>query len=225
MTERTWLYRFYDKSNVLLYIGITNDFTVRFVHHRRNKEWSGEIWNHSTVCFDTREEAEAAEKSAIQSESPKYNVIYNKKKNISSGRTRDDPAYQIERYIKALPKDVKEFCGRKYEVYNHAYYYATDDFLLQWTEYIPSRKHEETGFITYIEFLSFTTGKQHRIFYKSIEIDKGGAVSLDIVKIRFEIYEKLRTILKVKPVFEKCLPDQYWKYLEETDPDAFKLAA
>jgi len=71
------LYRFYDASDVLLYVGITVDPAARFKKHRGDKPWWDDVDHIGIEKFTTRKEAEAAEKKAIQTEQPLHNVVHN----------------------------------------------------------------------------------------------------------------------------------------------------
>jgi predicted GIY-YIG superfamily endonuclease len=73
--ERTALYRFFDDSDTLLYIGITNDTGVRWLYHARHKAWWNEVATKTVSWYDTRLEAAHAEATAIVAESPKYNIV------------------------------------------------------------------------------------------------------------------------------------------------------
>lgn len=69
----TALYRFYDTSKRLLYVGVTGQPRERWVKHRRSAPW----WSLATfVAVDlhpTPHEALQAERAAIQSEAPQFN--------------------------------------------------------------------------------------------------------------------------------------------------------
>lgn len=76
MSERTAVYRILGEDDELLYIGMTNNPAIRWNGHQRIQPWWNELRSMSVEWFDSREEAAAAEKAAIQSEEPKYNVTY-----------------------------------------------------------------------------------------------------------------------------------------------------
>jgi len=71
------LYRFYDHTDVLLYVGISADLPSRMQNHRRKKPWWALVHHIGIEHFDTRKEAMAAEKAAIQTEEPLYNDAHN----------------------------------------------------------------------------------------------------------------------------------------------------
>lgn len=72
---RTAVYRHFDASGVLLYIGMTNDPDQRFILHRYTARW----YEFSDRCdiewLDTRAEAVVAERDAIHAERPLFNII------------------------------------------------------------------------------------------------------------------------------------------------------
>lgn len=68
------LYRFYGEDGKLLYIGITNDPGRRFAEHTKEKHWWTRIRNISVDWYKSRGAVLAAEKRAIGTESPLYNV-------------------------------------------------------------------------------------------------------------------------------------------------------
>ena len=70
------LYKFYNKDEELLYIGITNSPDKRFYIHSMDKEWFNEV--DKVMCSDkmTRNEVSIYEIYTIMAEHPKYNVEY-----------------------------------------------------------------------------------------------------------------------------------------------------
>lgn len=69
----TALYRFYDQSTALLYVGVTGQPRERWVKHRRHAPWwsmaafvAVEIWPSMHTALD-------AERDAIQCEAPQFN--------------------------------------------------------------------------------------------------------------------------------------------------------
>lgn len=75
---RTAVYRLYDDSGGLLYIGCADDPEVRFEQHL-SKSWWRSVSRTSLEWYDTRTEALAAEAAAIADEAPEWNVVHNKK--------------------------------------------------------------------------------------------------------------------------------------------------
>lgn len=74
---RTAVYRFYDHTGRLLYVGMAGNFHSRWLEHRRTQPWWRSV-DHSrttTDWHDTREDAKAAETRAIRNERPAYNIL------------------------------------------------------------------------------------------------------------------------------------------------------
>ncbi|MEU0660255.1 GIY-YIG nuclease family protein [Streptomyces lavendulocolor] len=75
---RTALYRFHDADGGLLYVGITNDPDHRRGQHARDAAdtWYPLAVTREVVWFDTRAEAETAEREALANERPRFNVAH-----------------------------------------------------------------------------------------------------------------------------------------------------
>lgn len=71
--ERTALYRHYDAEGVLLYVGIAVSVVGRLAQHAKGSHWSSRIAQITVEWFDSREQAEDAERAAIVDEAPMYN--------------------------------------------------------------------------------------------------------------------------------------------------------
>ena len=71
---KTTLYRYFDGDGKLLYVGITGDNVKRQSQHRRNAFWFGQIASATFEHFNSREEAIEAEREAIQTELPEFNI-------------------------------------------------------------------------------------------------------------------------------------------------------
>ena len=72
--EETALYHVYGDGDLLLYIGISNDFGRRWKDHAKVQPWWGEKRRLTTRWYSSRAEAEEAETAAIQAEHPKHNI-------------------------------------------------------------------------------------------------------------------------------------------------------
>lgn len=70
------LYRYFNKKNELLYVGITNDIMNRAHAHSRDKSWYRQCAYSTMQHFKSREALAAAEVYAIQTEKPKYNQAH-----------------------------------------------------------------------------------------------------------------------------------------------------
>lgn len=71
------LYRFFDKDNNLLYVGISNNWQQRLRQHYKESEFHNEAVVMTMQHFEERGQVEEAEKLAIQTENPKYNKALN----------------------------------------------------------------------------------------------------------------------------------------------------
>jgi hypothetical protein len=70
------LYRFYDKNNILLYVGISGEWRTRLHQHERNSEWWDEASFIKLERFPDRKSVEEAEIRAITTEMPIWNKAY-----------------------------------------------------------------------------------------------------------------------------------------------------
>lgn len=74
---RTGLYRWFDEDGMLLYVGISINVIKRAYEHECSKaEWFGKISSCRIVYFDTLQEAQDAEREAIRTEAPRFNVLH-----------------------------------------------------------------------------------------------------------------------------------------------------
>ena len=76
--QRTALYRHFSVDGILLYIGISNRLPRRIKEHSRFSEWFQEVCDIKIEWLESRERAFIAEREAIKSEKPKWNIIHNK---------------------------------------------------------------------------------------------------------------------------------------------------
>lgn len=79
MKQKAWnsniLYRKYNSTNELLYIGISeNNSDQRHRFHQTNQPWADEIAYTVEEVFENLDELKIAEKAAIRNEHPKYNI-------------------------------------------------------------------------------------------------------------------------------------------------------
>lgn len=71
---RTAVYRLYDQSGVLLYVGISDKPTRRWTQHESGKPWYSEVHTSTVEWHPNREAALWHERRAIRIEGPRYNV-------------------------------------------------------------------------------------------------------------------------------------------------------
>jgi predicted GIY-YIG superfamily endonuclease len=72
--EHATLYRLFDASGVLLYVGISGRWATRLAQHAARQGWWDEVAKVTREPFESREDALAAEAAAIKREHPRYNV-------------------------------------------------------------------------------------------------------------------------------------------------------
>jgi ribosome-binding protein aMBF1 (putative translation factor) len=74
--DATALYRHFDASGALLYVGISCNPFRRLNEHADRSNWSEKIAAVTLEWFASREEAEQAERGAIFAEKPKFNTMH-----------------------------------------------------------------------------------------------------------------------------------------------------
>lgn len=79
--QRTWVYRHYDVTGQLLYVGITNNYRLRCEQHADTKHWWWRVdpQRSTTQEFPNRPAALLAEGLAIRAERPLFNVVHNRR--------------------------------------------------------------------------------------------------------------------------------------------------
>ena len=68
------LYRHFDASGALLYVGIAKDALRRTAQHMAKSHWAHQMARVTFEHFDNRKSAEAAERRAILEENPMHNI-------------------------------------------------------------------------------------------------------------------------------------------------------
>jgi hypothetical protein len=76
VNERTALYRLYDADGTLLYVGIAYRIGQRWETHARTQPWWPDVQRQTVEWYPARKDAECAERRAIRTEEPKYNVAH-----------------------------------------------------------------------------------------------------------------------------------------------------
>ena len=146
------LYRFFDESGALLYVGITGNPAKRLSQHRREKDWWDSVSRVEMQRFASREELEAAERAAVIAEKPLHNVVFNGPNTSSQVK----PKVQRETDRAGLVVRFKGRSGREIVTPLHLYYEVdgtsiSDDYLpseisakelsLEWLLWL--RRHED----------------------------------------------------------------------------------
>lgn len=72
--DSTDLYRHFSADGELLYVGISLSAVVRLAGHRNTSHWFRQIASVTVEKFATRQEAERAERLAIEREKPRHNL-------------------------------------------------------------------------------------------------------------------------------------------------------
>jgi excinuclease UvrABC nuclease subunit len=89
---QTALYRHFDKSGALLYVGISLDQARRLSQHTKGSRWKNDIADVKIEYFDSRELALEAERAAIMAEAPKHNIVYRDSKPSKLAKVSDTKA-------------------------------------------------------------------------------------------------------------------------------------
>lgn len=103
------LYRFFNESGELLYVGISKTAFERFSQHQGTKEWFSEISQISLEHYPNRYLAAAHETIAIFNEAPRYNILGQSDKpliesqKMPSHRERES---QLIVFVKTLFQDA-----------------------------------------------------------------------------------------------------------------------
>lgn len=92
--ETHTLYRFWNASDALLYVGITADPLARWKRHKDEKPWWHDVARVTIEHFGSREDVDTAETLAIQTESPQYNVA-KRRLRVKATRPRRRAPMQI----------------------------------------------------------------------------------------------------------------------------------
>lgn len=90
---RTALYRHYDASGTLLYIGISISAVGRLSTHARTADWAEKIARVDIEWFDNRADAIAAECISVAREAPLHNVHL----KLREGKQSENP--EIEKLV------------------------------------------------------------------------------------------------------------------------------
>lgn len=78
-SKKTGVYTMRNKDKETLYVGMSKDPKKRAKQHAKKKDWYPEVTKTKVKTYPNRESAAKAEKKAIQSKSPKYNIVHNRK--------------------------------------------------------------------------------------------------------------------------------------------------
>ena len=79
------LYRHFDSNEKLLYVGISISALNRFLSHRSNSEWAGQIETMKIEQCTDITDARERERAAIKAEKPLWNIQHNKRRKDAWG--------------------------------------------------------------------------------------------------------------------------------------------
>lgn len=85
-----YVYRVYDASERLIYVGETGDIFSRVQHHHLQTWWGSQIDRVKSVVYPDRTSALAAERTAIRDEDPRWNI---------TGSWRQHRSWSEDRYV------------------------------------------------------------------------------------------------------------------------------
>jgi predicted GIY-YIG superfamily endonuclease len=110
------LYRHYAADGTLLYVGMANSALRRLDGHRAKSSWLNDIVRVEIEWFETRADAHAAERAAVNTESPKHNRIRYVPKPPKAERVlgdKHDPnnAARVARHRKARALGYEHVAG------------------------------------------------------------------------------------------------------------------
>ncbi len=111
------LYRIFDESNKLIYIGISDKLLDRVRSHTKKKDWSGQIHKITIEYFNTRLESEEAERLGIINEKPAYNIMHNAKY-----LSRDNVVERKKRQRLAFSKALGDYISEQQKTWFDAAY-------------------------------------------------------------------------------------------------------
>lgn len=72
--RQTWLYKVFNRADNLLYVGITHNPVERMKSHKSHSIWWEDKEQMTWQSFETRHEAEIAERLSIKNDNPVFNI-------------------------------------------------------------------------------------------------------------------------------------------------------
>jgi len=112
LTERCYLYRFFDVDGRLLYVGIARDLGSRFLAHRRRSEWWADVATGTTETHPSRADAELAEAIAIHSEHPLHNVARPTEEKIGRLHDAASQSHDVTQLVAEVER-LRALCGEQ----------------------------------------------------------------------------------------------------------------
>jgi predicted GIY-YIG superfamily endonuclease len=98
------VYRLFDTDDRLLYVGCSDDVHMRLNAHRCTQDWFPAVTRTTVEKFPTREEALAAELTAIRTENPIHNVKgkVREKQPMTTLELRVKPEFRLRLKLAAI---------------------------------------------------------------------------------------------------------------------------
>ena len=134
--SKTSLYRHYNAQGKLLYVGISYNALNRLSRHALSSSWYDQIARIDITHFETREAAIEAEKNAIRSENPLFNIEFSltrTKKTIrpSAPRITDK---DVEKYplVVAEKSRIFYFFDKRWSVSWIADFFGTEPAIINY---------------------------------------------------------------------------------------------
>lgn len=113
----TSLYKHYDSTGKLLYVGIANNVIKRLGCHRHSSEWHDQIARIDVTHYPSRQSALNAEREAIKLENPPYNITHSptNKQKVREGAVKISEA-DVAKYplVVAERDEIPKFYNRRW---------------------------------------------------------------------------------------------------------------
>lgn len=82
--RKAYVYKFYDKNDLLLYVGCSLDLLTRIAGHQSSSKWFKKVKTIRIETFSDKKTARKKERNLIESLQPKHNKLHNGKAIIST---------------------------------------------------------------------------------------------------------------------------------------------
>ena len=111
MSEAHSIYRHFDGTGRLLYVGCASNPVKRTYGHKAMSEWFRDVRTIRIEYWDTKEQALEAERRAVASEGPIYNAQHAKpKRDIKSGFQAFPPGVSAWVLLPNIPSPMTNRC-------------------------------------------------------------------------------------------------------------------
>lgn len=128
------LYRFHATDGTLLYVGITADPGARWRKHAHEKPWWHDVATITVETHPNRAAVLQAERAAIITEQPRYNVVHNRGQ-LTLPIASDDTFYsRWAEQATEMPDDCHDICvpaGTLSVYYPHLWHHGTAHYVCE----------------------------------------------------------------------------------------------